>query len=329
MDTWNGTRLTLKGKLLHLLPDAHMGRSFVHDVPLHRRGEREASVLQDFRTRLWGTITDRPDFHICVGDLFDKASVPASVVLEAAETYRKATHRNAHTRFVVYAGNHDLSRDLEARTSFDLFAAIVGDRVTIIREHPEIISAHGLRLGFVPWNPRIAPHDAVAEFEDQGLDAVFGHWDMIAPGEDKSNLIPVEALQRVTPLVVTGHDHRCRAEKRGDLDVLVTGSMQPYSHSEDAAGALYVSFTLEQFLATDPATLRDKCVRVLVPQGTDAPEPVDALQFKIVRAASEKTEINVDYSAGLDMSALMATTFQEFNVGASLVEQIMQKYRSC
>ena len=53
-----------------ILGDVHLGKQFVANVPLHRRGEREAKVWRTFAERL-----GRHEADICVstGDVFDNA----------------------------------------------------------------------------------------------------------------------------------------------------------------------------------------------------------------------------------------------------------------
>ena len=53
-----------------LLGDPHLGRTFVHGVPLHRRGEREVMMWRNFAQSLSNVTTP---LHICLGDLFDRA----------------------------------------------------------------------------------------------------------------------------------------------------------------------------------------------------------------------------------------------------------------
>lgn len=329
-DTWTGTALNIRGHRIALLPDAHLGRRFVADVPLHRRGEREAMVMQDFANRMYALAQDPPTFHVCVGDLFDKPYVDPGVVLETASLYRSVAKACPETTFVVIAGNHDLSKDVAAKTSFDLFAAIVGNEVSIVRDEPRVLldGQTGLRLGFVPWSPSRSAAEMVKDLPE--LDCVFGHWDVVAPGEDKSNLAPIERIRETVSIAVTGHDHRCRIEDFAGFKLYVTGSMQPYSHSEDQTGALYRTVTLEELAAISKEELRKLCVRVLLKPDDEAPNDIDALQVRMMRAASTNEEhLQVGFGEGLDMKDLFETVFNEFEVPVALRTRIMEKYRSC
>ena len=111
-----------------LMGDAHLGRSFIHGVALSRRGEREEMVWRDFAANLAAA---KPGLHVSMGDLFDKAIVPYEVIARAAKLYRQAAEAKPQTRFVVLRGNHDVRRDLEKISAFDLFALLVRDIPTI------------------------------------------------------------------------------------------------------------------------------------------------------------------------------------------------------
>lgn len=326
MDTvWDGTSIVIKGQRIGLLGDPHLGRRFVNDVPLHRRGQREQMVMRDFEQRL---VRDQPMLHVCMGDLFDKPVVDPAVVLAAARIYLRAASESKNTTFVVIAGNHDLGRDVKATTSFDLFAAIVDDAVVVVRDQPMVLNFDGLRVGFCPWSATMTAEEMARKLS-LPLDCAFGHWDVIAPGEDRSNLAPVDVLREMVSVAVTGHDHRCRVEKRGDFDLMVTGSMQPYAHGEDPGSRFYMTMSLDEFRAQNLGLLRDKCLRIVLQDGEDAPTDIDALQVKFIRPKDQEAQIAVGFDGGLNMQKLFADTFSEFQVPPDLADRIMERYRSC
>jgi len=323
---WNGSQLRLKGVPISLLPDAHLGRVFNADVPLHRRGEREAMVMADFKQRMAQVAIDKPAFHICVGDLFDKPNVDPTVVLEAALTYKAAVGAARDTTFIVYPGNHDLSRTVEAKTSYDLFRAIVGSSALVLRDRVEVVHEANLRLGFVPWSPTRTAAELVAQF-GYPLDCVFGHWDVVAIGDHRANLAPVDVLREIVSVAVTGHDHRARRETYQGLELLVTGSMQPYSHSEDQTGQLYRTVTLAELEALPLDVRRGLCLRVVLQPGDEMPTDIDALQVKTTRAADVEAEkLDVGFGDSLDMTAILAGVFKEFEVPSNIQGMISQRY---
>jgi hypothetical protein len=78
---------------------------------------------------------------------------------------------------------------------------------------------------------------------------------------------------------VTGHWHLEGDYVVDGIDVSCTGSLEPYTHAEDPNGEIYVSLTLEQLEARDPAELRDKAVRVFLREGEELPIGLDCLQL--------------------------------------------------
>ena len=47
--------ITHQGRTIELLGDAHLGKPFIHGVPLHRRGDREKMVWADFERSISDT----------------------------------------------------------------------------------------------------------------------------------------------------------------------------------------------------------------------------------------------------------------------------------
>lgn len=327
-EDWNGTRLVLNDRLIHILPDAHLGRRFLNNVPLHRRGERERMVMADFQQRLQDVIDEEPTVHITIGDIFDQPRVDPMVVLMAAEAYQDAAYNSPKTHFVILPGNHDLSRDVEAKTSYDLLRAILvavkRPNIQVLRDVPEVMMANGLRLGFVPWHPTETSEEMVSQLGKAApFDAIFGHWDVIAP-IDRRNLVPIEVLREMTSIVVTGHDHRRRAERRGeDLALLVTGSMQPYAHGEDVDGTMYRTVTLGEL----PSDTRNLCLRIMLQGNEEAPTDIDALQVQIMRVVSkEDAKIEVGFGDAFNIETIFADEFEKAELPQDVIMAIRDRY---
>jgi hypothetical protein len=85
---------------IKLLGDPHLGRTFRNNVPLHRRGEREAMIWQRSEREIRGT---EAATHVCLGDLFDAPLVSFDTIWRTAMAYWAAPET---TRFVVLQGNH-------------------------------------------------------------------------------------------------------------------------------------------------------------------------------------------------------------------------------
>lgn len=308
--------LDINGVKVRLMGDPHQGREYRNGVPLHRRGEREAMSREAFVDSL--DVPMSCELHICVGDIFDKFVVRPEVVLFVADAYRKAARARSDTQFVILRGNHDASRDLDLRSSFDLLAGLLKDvgNVHIIKDDPDAISVDGKWFGFVPWHPfRPAGEqlDLMLNWHRVEFEAIVGHWDVDSYGGDDSNLIPTEKLAVLTNLAITGHDHKRREFERDGVKVLVTGSLLPQAHGEEIDDDLFITISLDEY---DPLTMKDKCVRFLLKPGEDLPEDLDVLAFTQKRVTEDEEELDLDSveMAGFDLQELWKESAAENGV---------------
>lgn len=290
-----------------LIGDPHLGRDFRNGTPLHRRGEREAMQLAQFKEEL---ATSDVDMVVCVGDVFDKPFVPLTCINDAVEAVVEAAQAHADTDFVFMAGNHDKSRQLGVKGAWELFCVAVGwlPNVTTL-DTPSIIEG----VAFYPWEWGCAAADQVIT---EAAHAAIGHWDLMSFGGDDSHMAPTVELVQVhgeNVKIYSGHYHEAGDFPVRGITVHCTGSMQPYTHAEDPKDELYVTLTAEEALARDD--LRDKCVRILLQQGEDLPD-IDCLQLTHKRADAELTEIDVG-EIGLgafDLNAVLETEFADNEV---------------
>lgn len=230
---------------IHTIGDPHVGRVFQTDVPIHRKGDREAMVWEKFLAELRTPCQT----SICVGDLFDRAVLPYSIVIATADAYLEAAEALPDTQFIILRGNHDASRTGGIVTAYDLFARLVRGwpNITVLGDDP--VEYKGLLC--VPWHPFKPAADIFAGFEGP-YEMVFGHWDCSDYGKENWNLIPLEALSRITSKAVSGHIHKPRELQYGDLTVNWVGSMLPYAFGEDAddsSDPTYVTLTLKELEA--------------------------------------------------------------------------------
>jgi DNA repair exonuclease SbcCD nuclease subunit len=279
---------------MQLLGDTHLGRAFKTGVPLHRIGDRERMVWNQFETSLQATGL----WHIHMGDLFDKFVVPPEVVLMAAEMYREAAARHPHATFVVLMGNHDPSKDSTKRSSFDIFEALVADinNLLVIRK-PTLIGS----MGFIPYSVFGSAEESLAELLERGTpEVIFGHFDVVDFGG--SNVVPTAALAAAgIHTVYTGHDHLARVEKRHGVTINVVGSMQPYSHAEDAEGVLYHTVPLADVEGHDWSNIN---LRVVLADGESLPTGIDCLSLTAKRVSSAPEEtVDTEEFDGIDLTA--------------------------
>lgn len=286
-------RLTINGVDFELLGDPHRGRPFRNGVPLHRLGDREKMQ----RAELQASLADVKGVaaHICMGDLFDKAKVDNRVVLETAQDYLAAVRAHDGVDYVCLTGNHDEMRDRDFVSSFRLFTEIVQSEMFVVRSIPlqRYYGDEGQAfLVFIPWHPLKTAREMVDEHEKliRGADAVFGHWDVDRRLEGTDNYIPAERFVELgVKMAVTGHDHVAREMTLSGLPVVVTGSMQPYSHSEDPDERLYVTETTAEALLTlntvGADAYKDMCLRIIGEWDDEVP---NCLQFKVVPEGTEE-----------------------------------------
>lgn len=302
-----------------VLGDPHLGRKFKTGVPLHRMGDREETVWAQFEDTLKGNFSDKADIHVNMGDLFDKFVVAPEVVLEAARIYKEAACLLEGVIFVILEGNHDVSKDSARRSSFDIFAELVAgvDNIMVVRKAPLVLEG---QFGFVPYHPFKPTVELVAELPD-GLEAVFGHWDIQDWGGD--NVIPTQLLaEKQIPLAISGHDHLARTERRHGVDIIVTGSMQPYTHAEDPTGQFYRTVTLEELEGLDTSDLN---LRILLKEGESLPEDVDCLSItaKRVTDPDEKIEVDTSEFESLDLADMLSIALD----GLSCREELLMKFK--
>lgn len=313
-------RLVINDVQIELMGDPHLGRSFSKGVPLHRRGEREAMQRADFKTNL--AAASGADIHVCLGDLFDRVNVSNKIVLEAREDYTELGCLG-----VCLPGNHDLSRDITIKSSFQLFAAMAPDNVAIPTEAPLVRTIRDTKLVFIPWSPIMTAQEMVEANADviRDADAVFVHNDVVAI-HNVENLLPAALLKSLgVTLAVTGHDHLRRDIVMDDLPVYVTGSLAPYNHSEDPDERIYVTRTLAQVQA-DPTVFVDKCLRVRLQPGEVFDMTIDCLALTTITAEQELTEALADVGfEAFDFTALWTEAM--VNINPDISEELLTKFR--
>lgn len=307
--------ITHAGRTIELLGDAHLGKPFVRGVPLHRRGDREKMVWADFERSVSETTAD---VHINLGDLLDRPVVPYDVIVRAARIYAQAAQHRPETQYLILQGNHDVSRDLERVSAFDVFAEIVWGmpNVRVVREP---IAVDGLLL--VPFDP-VTPTAEIIEELGISAEIAVGHWDVDSFGDDH-NLIPTKLLVELgVKRAFTGHVHKPDSFTRDGVDVVVVGSLQPFSHGE---GPMYVTFSLDEARQVDPATIKDRCIRIQLKPGETYDLEIDCLQLSLQRLSGEEEPETVTLG-DFDLAALFTRAFDQSGVSANLRATVLGKY---
>lgn len=299
------------GLTIELLGDPHLGRPFVHGVPLHRRGEREHMVWKDF----FQSLETDADIHVCMGDLFDKWSVSYDVIVKAAHMYTSSAIVRPKTQFYILKGNHDWTRDLERKSAFDVFKMIVSRMPNIhVVDEPKQVGD----LLFYPWHPTAKAADEVAKFKDVSI--CFGHFDTEFGDH---NMVPTGCG---IPTIYTGHVHKPDEFTRDGTKVHVVGSMQPYAHGEEADDTLYVTVSLDDLKDLDTT---NKCVRVILEEGEVLDDEIDCLQLTIKKKGSSDVDDTPTVTLGdFDMDTLFRQAFQNAGVTPEITEQVLEQYHT-
>lgn len=319
-----GWKLTIR-----TIGDVHLGRQFKTGVPLHRLGEREELVWKDLETQLNDDAGE--DINLQVGDLFDSRVVPPEVVLRVAHMYRQAARRS-HVTFIILRGNHDVSRDTEQRSSFDLLEVLLADvhNIHVVSE-PRFIGS----LACLPYHAFRSAREqaelllASSPTTNKNYIAV-GHWDLEAFGHSEFNLIPAAYLSTYCTAAITGHIHTASVQMIEGLVVHGTGSMQPYSHAEDRTGQWYVTVPYDQL--GEPEEYLNKNLRVLIPEdkrdSVVLPE-IDCLSLtvKYIGASglvdNEEVEVKLEE---FDIRHLFTQALAENEVPEDVMEIVLGKF---
>lgn len=325
----------IDGLRVNVCGDVHAGRHFRTGVPLHRLGDREEMVWEDFEQQL----NVEADLTIIMGDLFDKFVVPPEVVLRVYGLL--ARYASVGQPIYILRGNHDASRDSQKASSFDLLKALLegGDAhgtpaVTVV-ETRQFCGPKGRLLLLCGWSPFLSAADTVSGADSNTvgrITAAFGHWDITQHGEDTHNLIPLEQLAGLgVKTVYTGHIHKAERFTRNGITVEVVGSMQPYAHGEEPDGSmLYLTLTPEQvedMLKGDEDIFVDSNVRILLIDGAEYPREFNCLSktYKRVHSGEAKVDEEGNPVAAydtFDLRTMISTTLTEFGVSEALQSRI-------
>lgn len=317
--------LTIKNKRINFIGDPHLGKNF-GGVPLHRRGEREASQFKQFSDEL----NSDHDITIMVGDLFDTFTVSNDVLLQTMSIILEASVANPNKKFIFISGNHDVSRDRNVRGSFeilDFYCCTLGNVMCYTSTFHRVVD--DLNILLCPYSEFSSAAEEVSKFSKEKFDLVVGHWDTLEIA-GTHNLLPIKQLKNITDTVVSGHIHIPYTVKEDNITVYGTGSMQPYSHAEDPAGDLYVTKTVQQIelaLLEDPNAFSNKCLRVVIEKGEVVPENINCLQFAVkVVSVSEKEDMEVTLGE-FNFDELFRETFKENEVSEELTEHYLELYK--
>lgn len=321
---------------VRLIGDPHLGKKFNTGVPLHRRGERERNQYAEFKRQLLDTTA--PDGKtvkavILVGDLFDGFHMSNEVVEATYKIMADAAEQGLITgvEYITLMGNHDVTRNLNLTSSFDLLSLMKwSSNVRFVKQVERLLFPSVDRIillcpydAFRPTSEVFKDYPAPTDLGIDKYDYVIGHWDTVSFGNDH-NLLPYN-LTSIAKVIVTGHEHNARTFTHDQTQIIVTGSMLPYSFAEDPDEKIYVTKTLKEVL-DNPQAFSDKCLKVLLEPGEELPEGIEALQLLPKYVNTEKQEETEVVMGDFDLKAIFESCFKENEVSEETTKTYWEMY---
>lgn len=310
---------TKSGDKILVTGDPHLGRRFTNGVPLDKRGLREASMVDQFLEEM----IEPADYHVIIGDLFDKAQVSNETLFDVLGALRSTPPDKL---VLVMAGNHDLHKDVDRASSFEVLAAMASGIDNVVFVYDSVWISPNKDFACVPWDPVATAKDMVRELPS-GLEYVFTHMDFEVFGDDEHNWMPYRLLSEKTETVVNGHIHKPKTFMFDDTTIIGVGSMQPYAHGEETDESLYLTRTLDSL--DDKLDYSGKCLRLLLEPGQETPDGLVYNQLTIKRVSAEEIESLADLEVEVeefDFQKLFSETMKGNGVGDDLSMTLWNRY---
>lgn len=342
--SWKPYDFKVNGTNVRVVGDPHLGRKFLNGVPLERRGEREALQLKDFSDQLsdFSNLDSKPSVVIVAGDLFDKFNVDANVLLKTHAAIAGACRAHPDVFYFILMGNHDISRNKDVKSSFDVLATLMNEENLEFIEEAYLYEDNNVKFFLHPYSQFEHTKDIVKSKLKEEVDFTVGHWDVEAYGDDDHNVIPYVELSKYTSHIITGHIHspedfmvnekgnRTTRDDQSVAKVKVVGSLQPYTFAEDPYHEFYETLDLNDFnsrLLLNESIFHDKCVRVVLKQGEEAPTSVDCLQFSYKYEDNlENEEVEVQMEK-FSFKSLFEDVFKDVGFTQEQTEKYWKIYR--
>ena len=234
---------------IQIIGDPHFGKTFKTGVPTSKIGIREENQLNTFKELL---NTSDIDHFIIMGDLFDKFVVNNEILIKVYNLL-KETFTDKKSQCHIIAGNHDLSKNKDKTSSFEILAKLFEstfEKVPVnfyLKSDLFLIHNTDIVFYFDAYNPYYQDVDLNNQFLDKfNMDTLegyrlysFGHWD---DPRFNQGYLPFSFLLDYSELIVSGHYHIPDKFEIGKTTFIYSGSMQPYSHGEDPNNELYITY---------------------------------------------------------------------------------------
>lgn len=286
----------IDGLVIQTIGDPHLGRNFKNNLK-NKIGIRENMVFNSFTELLKAP----SDYCVVMGDLFDKAVISNECLQRTIQILEDISLSYPTRKFIILSGNHDLFKNKHKVSSFELLYDYFNknpiENLIIVKDKSEIISEDNLSMIFTDYDPfktideKLSPND----FPINNFCLAFGHWDTENYGNSKfiDRTIP-KILLKNCDLIVTGHEHKPSVKTIENKNVVITGSLQPYSFGEEIEGEdLYVTVLkeeLQKILDNNDKEFSKSNVRVILESKEDYPEPFDCLSISYKHTQKESEE---------------------------------------
>jgi DNA repair exonuclease SbcCD nuclease subunit len=303
---------------MRVIGDPHLGREFIANVPLERRGEREAMMMTEFEKQL----NDSKDMTVIVGDLFEHPIVSFQTLYKTCELILVAAAMQPLRPIIIMAGNHDLNKATDKKAYIHIMEMIF-ERVPNV--HVLLLPSVLFGTAFFPWQYGVTAIEQLEllDWTTAPITAI-GHWDLESYGGDDSHLCPAQELaDRGITRIISGHWHVSGDYIVDGIPVYCTGSMQPMTHAEDKEGKLYVTLTKQEYEKLDPETLRDNYVRVYINEDEEVIAPPTCLGFKVERNRGSRETERVNLGT-FDMNDILKQAFTTFDVNKPVQDFIKE-----
>ena len=332
---------------IQLIGDPHLGKNIKNGVPRDRLGDRETLMFNKFDELL----NTNSDISVVLGDLFDKTTISNEALNKTINLIKKAVISNPKKLYYIINGNHDVVRDKGRVSSFDMLIKYFSEsmrfeNLKIINNYmdPVYIKNINSLLYFCSYNP-FQTVDQYMETNGNRIRNIlnldknifkiaFGHFEVeafdIENPKYKSDLIP-KFIKENFDILFTGHIHTPSRSKIDNLQVVVSGSMQPYAHGEEIKedNGLYQTITLNNCikqLEVNKECFKDKNIRILYNRNDIFPEPFNCLSltYKLLNDSS-MTDNNIKDVKNLETLSFSKMVLDTFTKYKAIDDQFIQK----
>lgn len=292
-----------------LIGDVHIGRKFrSRDIPMEAKGLREEILWAQFKRKIDEAIGAKKT-TIIMGDLFDSPHINYNDLMKVYGELKRFEYAPLHT--YILAGNHDLAKDKDICSAFEILQELFRDSLYIhFVLEPEVINENCLLLPYMS-SEELINCEIFNHYQQKGFE-VYGHFEEA----------DFPLLKQSFTKVYTGHIHSPRRED----NLVVVGSIMPLTFAEDPTNTFMKTCTLAEYKEDEKAGVSfGRCYRLRLEQGEELPLHPKCLQMSRYVEPKEKSlkdeDLDVTFEP-FDLEKLMHEALD--NLG--LFEEVFNHY---